>query len=101
MRIRAFRIPKQIVLPGLVVTVREVSDSNADGDCGWWEYDEAGTAVVYINKKYSLPVRRYTLYHELQHVMADLIDQGIERFPEIIQTKRMARERAKGELETN
>lgn len=93
MKIRPFRIPKSVVLPGLVVAVKEVTDKDADGDCGWWEYDEEGTAVVYVNKSYSMPVRRYTLYHELQHVMTDLIDQGIERFPEIIQTKRMARER--------
>jgi Zn-dependent peptidase ImmA (M78 family) len=92
MRIRSFRIPKAVVIPGLVVQVRQVSDVEADGDCGWWEYDEDGTAIIYINNSYTMPVRRYTLYHELQHVMTDLIDQGIERFPDVIQTKRMARE---------
>jgi len=91
-KIRQFRIPKSIVLPGLVVTVKEVSNADADGDCGWWSYDEENDATIYINNSYSMPVRRYTLYHELQHVMTDLIDQGIERFPQIIQTKRMARE---------
>jgi Zn-dependent peptidase ImmA (M78 family) len=52
---------------------------NLQGSYGSWEYDTNGLAVVYINKKVPLKVQRYTLLHELQHVMVDYLDQAIEK----------------------
>lgn len=93
MKIKAFRIPKQIVLPGLVVQVRQVgaSDDVLDKATGAWYYDETGVAVILLNKRKSLAVQRYTLLHEMQHVMVDLLDQAIERYPRAFQTKQMAK----------
>lgn len=92
MKVRAFRIPDQIVLPGLVVRVCVVPNEVLDGDAGGWEYDEEGRAVITINRKFPLAVQRYILYHELQHVMVDLLDQAIERYPKAFQTKHMWRQ---------
>jgi Zn-dependent peptidase ImmA (M78 family) len=93
MKIRSFRIPKQVVLPGLVVQVHQVPPKNQilDECSGAWIYDEKGTAVILLNKCKSLAIRRYTLLHELQHVMTDYLDQAIERYPRSFQTKQMAR----------
>lgn len=93
MKIKAFRIPEQIVLPGLIVKVRQVAPSELDlgGGSGAWIYDEEGLAVVLLNKRKSLAVQRYTLLHELQHVMVDYLDQSIERYPRSFQTKQMCK----------
>lgn len=95
MRIKSFRIPAQVVLPGLVVKVRQVAPSELDlgGGSGAWVYDEDGLALILLNKRKSLAVQRYTLLHELQHVMIDYLDQSIERYPKAFQTKQMAAKR--------
>jgi Zn-dependent peptidase ImmA (M78 family) len=93
MKIKSFRIPEQVILPGLVVTVRQVAPSALDlgGGTGAWIYNEEGMAVILLNKSKSLAVQRYTLLHELQHVMVDYLDQSIERYPRSFQTKQMCK----------
>lgn len=93
MKIKTFRIPTQVILPGLVVKVRQVAPSELDlaGGSGAWVYDEDGLALILLNKRKSLAVQRYTLLHELQHVMVDYLDQSIERYPRAFQTKQMCK----------
>lgn len=88
MKVKLFRIPKQIVLPGLLVTVRQLpSDHPSLGKtpackaCGslegaaadaTWEYDET-TAVINLNARASIRRKRYLVIHELGHVMWDYL----------------------------
>lgn len=88
MKVKLFRIPKQIVLPGLLVTVRQLPPDNpalgrtpacracgsqeSDGADATWEYDET-TAVININRKCSIRRKRYLVIHELGHVMWDYL----------------------------
>lgn len=90
MFIKPFRIPKQIVLPGLVVQVRKVPRKEIEAD-GCWVYDpKTREAVVLIARDLGDAVQRYTLLHELQHVCVDLLDQAIERSPRYFKTKHQA-----------
>ncbi len=82
MKVKPFRIPKQVVLPGLLVSVRQVSAdhtslNNGDGTFSdaTWEYGEGpgGKAVINVRKTASLPRRRYLVWHELGHVLWDLM----------------------------
>lgn len=91
MNVRSFRIPSVVTLPGLTVKVRVVPPRQIGGATGVWLYDEEGEACILLNSRRPLTVQRYTLWHELLHCLNDLIDQGLERFPKVIQTKRMAR----------
>ena len=81
MKVRPFRIPKSIVLPGLVVTVREDEATGpvlegADGD---WRYDEPdGAATITINRALPLERKRYILIHELQHVLVDYLHDVLD-----------------------
>lgn len=91
MFVKPFRIPKQVVLPGLVVQVRKVPRKEIESD-GCWVYDpKENEAVIMIASDLSHPVQRYTLLHELQHVCVDLLDQAIERSPKYFKTKHQAR----------
>ena len=79
MKVKAFRIPKQIVLPGLLVSVhqvgpRHVSLANGDGTFSdaTWSYDDE-TAVISVRRTASLRRKRYLVWHELGHVLWDLI----------------------------
>ena len=91
MKIVPFRIPKQVVLPGLVVQVRTAPTKEIEGNTGLWLYNEDGTALILLNASKSLAVQRYTLLHELQHVMTDYVDQALERYGRFIRTGAMAR----------
>lgn len=90
MRIRPFRIPKQVVLPGLIVQVKVVvpGEMDEDGDVleskgGDFGYDpDTKKAVIRLASDLTLPEARYTLVHELQHVMTDYLHVGIKRYPE-------------------
>jgi Zn-dependent peptidase ImmA (M78 family) len=74
MKIKAFRIPKQVVIPGLLVSVRQVrgSDSALDGADATWVYDD-DKAIVNICRTLPLRRKRYLLWHELGHVLWDLM----------------------------
>lgn len=72
MRVRRFRIPEHIVLPGLLVKVIQVpgSDPELQGADATWDYDDT-TAVITIRKNQPIKRKRYLLLHELIHVIAD------------------------------
>lgn len=74
MKIRPFRIPKHIVIPGLLVSVRQVQkdDPALDGGDATWDYDD-NKALINICKTLPLRRKRYLLWHELGHVLWDLM----------------------------
>lgn len=74
MKVKTFRIPKQVVLPGLLVAVRQVpkGDPELDGADAAWDYDEE-TAVIRICAALSIRRKRYLLIHELGHVVHDYL----------------------------
>lgn len=81
MKVRPFRIPKHIVMPGVVIQVDVVAPSKPDlsGDTlrsssGDFEYDpRTGRCRIRINSTLPLPRQRVTLIHELQHFMTDYL----------------------------
>ena len=82
-------LPKTVRLPGVTIEV-QVGPRKFGAD-GAWVYDvQAGQAVILIDENLPDPVRFYTLVHELQHALVDLLDQAIERAPELVKTKHMA-----------
>jgi hypothetical protein len=80
-RLYPFKIPKQVVLPGLVVQVRTVKPGEVDEDgdecpskSGDFDYDpKTKKAVIRLADDLTLEEARYTLIHELQHVMTDYL----------------------------
>lgn len=74
MKVKPFRIPRQIVIPGLLVTVRQLpaDHKDLDGADATWDYDD-DRAVINVCR--SLPIRRkrYLVWHELGHVILDLL----------------------------
>ena len=79
MKVKAFRIPKQVVLPGLLVSVHQVpathkSLDNGDGTFSdaTWTYDDR-TAVISVRRSAPLRRKRYLVWHELGHVLWDLM----------------------------
>lgn len=81
MRLYPFKVPKQVVLPGLVVQVRVVPPGNVDEDgdvcaskSGDFGYDpDTKKAVIRIAADLTKEEARYVLIHELQHVMTDYL----------------------------
>lgn len=91
-------IPKRVKLPGMRVRVKVVPPAGCSvfaNQCdGLFTYSVSkGTAVVLIDGRLPLPVQRYVLLHELLHAMHELIDIGLEEFPESVMTKSSARSR--------
>lgn len=80
-----WKIPSRINLPGLRIRVKIVPTDEVEvlGGCdGLWIYDhDKSSAVLMINGRLSIPVQRYIVCHELQHVTTDLLDVMIEKFP--------------------
>ena len=83
MKIVAFRIPKQIVLPGLVVQVKRVKPAlpgepgpeSKEADFDYSASD--GTWVIRLADDLTIAEARYSLIHELQHVMTDFLHVAI------------------------
>lgn len=81
MRVRPFRIPRHIVLPGVVVQVKLVGPREPDEDgcelgrgTGDFDYDpRTGKCVIRIKRTISIARQRLTLIHELQHLMTDYV----------------------------
>lgn len=75
MKVKPFRIPKVIVIPGLLVVVnqrpRNHPDLGQDVDATW-DYD-TDKAVITICRSVSLRRKRYLIWHELGHVIWDLL----------------------------
>ena len=90
MRVLPFKIPKQIVLPGLIVQVHVVPPGHQDdeGDTllskySDWDYDPIRQrAVVRIASDLTLPGQRYALIHELQHILVDYLHCALKYHPE-------------------
>ena len=82
MKVRPFRIPKQIVLPGIVVTVIEDSASSPalEGADGAWTYIE-GAPRITLNSQMALTRKRYILLHELHHVIVDYLHTAMQDHP--------------------
>lgn len=74
-------IPKVINLPGLRIKVR-VGIPVRDELHGSFSYDSEGGARIILNANDPIEVQRYTLCHELQHALVELVDQMLEQFPE-------------------
>lgn len=74
MKVKAFRIPKLIPIPGLLISVRQVrrADPALDGGDATWDYDD-DKAVISICRALSIRRKRYLLWHELGHVLLDLM----------------------------
>jgi hypothetical protein len=96
-RIRAFTIPYNVKLPGLLVKVNVVEPTHLclQGSYGSWEYNSKGLAAIYINAKKPIRVQRLTLLHELQHVMVDYLDQALENHPAIFALGRSTKKKRK------
>lgn len=79
MKVKPFRVPEQIVLPGLVVQVRQVNRSTPEleGADGSWEYT-GGTATIYVCKSMGIKRKRYIILHELQHGMTDYLHDCLD-----------------------
>lgn len=80
MKIRPFRIPKQVVIPGLVVRVQEVpaSSEELDGAKATWDYDKDGRAVITVRQDLSIEKKRYLILHEMQHLVIDYLAMAID-----------------------
>lgn len=83
MKIKPFRIPAQVVLPGLMVRVyvKPRKGPELDGNTATWEYDDKGTANIYIASDIPIRRKRWALLHELQHVMVDYPDLALTDHP--------------------
>ena len=84
-KVKPFRIPKAIVLPGIVVRVLEVPSESPEleGADGAWEYVDGGP-TVWINTSMVLPRKRYLLLHELHHVIVDYLHSAMQDHPELV-----------------
>lgn len=89
-------IPKVVKLPGARVTVRLVPQEEVEkAGClyGVFTYApptyEKPSAIIRINKDLPVEVQRYTLVHELQHALVELLDVMVEKFPESVQSASM------------
>jgi hypothetical protein len=90
-----WEIPKRIVLPGVRARVRLVPEAEIErrgSGCGLWvySYDEQ-YATIFINQDMPVEVQRYTLLHELQHLLIELLDVMVEKLPEHVQSVSMAK----------
>ena len=84
MKIRPFRIPQSIPLPGLLIRVKVLPRGSPElgGDDGTWiynrPYDSPPSATIYIASQLTLPEKRYTLVHELGHVWWDYLHMALK-----------------------
>ena len=94
MKIKAFRIPSRISLPGIVIQVKQVPTEEIEGSAAQWDYDvSTGQALIRIAENLPIGNKRYALYHELNHVWVDLIDVALECFPKTVSTVHMTKQK--------
>ena len=86
-----FDIPRRVQLPGVRIRVRVVDPSERimENDALWLYNVEQQTAVILIDGRLPLEVQRYSLIHELQHALVDLLDVMVEHFRTDVQPKRV------------
>lgn len=84
-------IPKRVVLPGLRIRVRILPREGAPlfGQDASWVYFVGGGAQISIADDMPLARQRYSLIHEMQHAMVELVDRMIEDFPQHVRTHTM------------
>lgn len=91
MKIRPFRIPKWIPLPGVVVRVVQAERGGPElaGDDAGWVYDSPdGAATIFLAKDIRSAARlRYLLYHELLHVLNDMMLVALRDYPDLFQPR--------------
>lgn len=87
-------IPKRILLPGCRVRVKVVPPEEMkvlNGCDGAALYShEKQSCVILIDGSLPIEVQRYTLIHELDHVLNELRDIMLEHYDEHVQTRRMS-----------
>lgn len=85
MKVKPFRIPRVIVIPGLLVTVRQLPAAHPalDGADATWEYDDE-KAVINIRRAASVRRKRYLVYHELGHVLWDLLHDVRDNHKQVV-----------------
>jgi hypothetical protein len=97
MKIRPFRIPKAIPLPGVVIRVARAprKDRKLEGDDASWAYDSPdGAATVYLAADIKSVARlRYLLYHELGHVINDMALVALRDYPDLFQPREDVQEK--------
>ena len=90
-------IPKTIRLPGCRVEVRFKTHKEMVEDGtrhGVWIYDHGEDfARIYLSKGDPIEVQRYTLIHELQHALVEILDVMLENYPDGVQTLAMSQVR--------
>ena len=86
-----FDIPKHVQLPGLRIRVRVVAPEERvmENDALWLYNVEDHTAIILIDGRLPIEVQRYSLIHELQHALVDLLDVMVEHFRADVQPKRV------------
>ena len=87
----AFDIPNVVRLPGLTIRVRVVDPAERvmENDALWLYNVEQQTAVILIDGQLPIEVQRYSLIHELQHALVDLLDVMVEHYRASVQPKRV------------
>jgi hypothetical protein len=89
-KLKPFRIPKTIVIPGLVIRVKHVprSGPELEGDDGAWAYDVGtGEATIYIASDLTKMARqRYVLMHEMDHMWTDYIHVALSYYRDLFET---------------
>jgi hypothetical protein len=89
-------IPKRILLPGVRVRVKVVPPGERavlNGCDGASVYShEKDTCTILIDGALPLPIQRYTLLHELEHVTNELRDVMLEHYAEHVRTRWMHRQ---------
>jgi Zn-dependent peptidase ImmA (M78 family) len=85
-------IPTHIKLPGCRVKVRVVPQSVLNGCDGAAVYShDKDKCMILIDETLDLQTQRYTLLHELQHVMVEVLDIMLEHYPDHVQLARTRR----------
>lgn len=93
MKVKPFRIPRKIELLGLVIRVRVVDPGEDPEDShdempsrgGDWDYNPiTGDAVIRIASDLTIEEQRYTILHELQHMMVDYLHVGLRYYPNLV-----------------
>lgn len=91
MKIRPFRIPKSIPLPGVLIRVdREARDSRSlEGDDASWLYDnpDGAARIVLASDIRDVARLRFLLYHELAHVVNDMTLVALKDYPDLFKAR--------------
>ena len=86
-------IPRSINLPGCRIAVRALPAKKREEHCGAWLYDhEKDVAVILIDDTAPIEAQRYTLLHELQHAIIEIVDVMLEKHSHNVKLEREVRD---------